>query len=176
MMRAIVVLAFYLLSASGALAAGPTPSQTAASAFVQRFYDWYAPLSRKAGPLPSWIVALDKRGAQFDPGLSRALREDAEAQERSPDDIVGLDFDPFLNGQDDPADNYAVGDATESEGVLLVSVYGVRNGKRAAQPDVVAELKPLKGSFQFTNFRYGADGDLLGTLKLLSDQRAHPAQ
>jgi len=107
--------------------------------------------------------------------LSWALRKDAEVQQRVPDDIVGLDFDPFLSGQD-PEDKYAAGEPTESGGVYLVSVYGVRNGKQAAKPDVVAELKPAKGSFQLTNFRYGADGDLLGILKLLSDQRAHAPQ
>jgi hypothetical protein len=175
MKRAIVVLALYVLSASAVLAQGPSPSQTAASDFVQRFYDWYTPLAHKSGPSPSWIVALDKHGAEFDPRLSRALRKDAAAQARVPDDIVGLDFDPFLHSQD-PQDKYAAGDPTESGGVYLVSVYGVRNEKRAAKPDVVAELKPAKGSFLFTNFRYGADGDLLGILKLLSDQRAHAPQ
>jgi len=175
MRRAIFVLALSVLSSSAVFAAGPSPSPTAASDFVQRFYDWYTPLAHKSGQSPSWIVALNTHGAEFDPRLSRALRKDAEVQQRVPDDIVGLDFDPFLSGQD-PEDKYAAGEPTESGGVYLVSVYGVRNGKQAAKPDVVAELKPAKGSFQLTNFRYGADGDLLGILKLLSDQRAHAPQ
>ena len=165
-----MMLALYVLSSSAVFAAGPSPSQSAASDFVQRFYDWYTPLAHKSGQSPSWIVALSTHGAEFDPRLSRALRKDAEAQQRVPDDIVGLDFDPFLSSQD-PKDKYAAGDPTENNGVYLVSVYGVRNGKRAAKPDVVAELKPAKGSFLFTNFRYGTDGDLVGTLKLLREQR-----
>jgi len=175
MRRVLFVLALYVLSSSAVLAAGSSPSQSAVSDFVQRFYDWYTPLALKSGDTPSWIVALDKHGAQFDARLSRALRKDAEAQSRVPDDIVGLDFDPFLSSQD-PEDKYAVGDLTEKDGVYLVSVYGVRKGKRAAKPDVVAELKAAKGSFQFTNFRYGADGDLLVILKQLSDERAHAPQ
>jgi hypothetical protein len=179
--RAALVLVFYLLSASGVLAAGPGPSPTAASQFVQRFYDWYTPLAFNTGHTPSYIVALDKRGAQFDAGLSRALREDAEAQAKMTDDIIGLDFDPFLAAQD-PDSKYAAGEVTEKDGVYLVNVYGVRKGKRSPKPDVVAELKATKGSFRFTNFLYsadgvyGADGDLLGILKQLSDERAHPSQ
>jgi hypothetical protein len=97
------------------------------------------------------------------------------------DDIIGLDFDPFLGAQD-PDDKYAAGEVAEHDGVYLVNVYGVRKGKRSAKPDVVAELKATKGSFQFTNFLYSADGvygadaDLLGILKQLSDDRAHESQ
>jgi hypothetical protein len=175
MRRATFVLAFCLLGSSAVFAAGPSPSQTAASDFVQKFYDWYVPIAHKPGNAPSSDQAVAKRGAAFDPPLLRALKIDAEAQRKSPDDIVGLDFDPFLNAQDFD-DKYVVGNVTENGGVYLVSVYGVRNGKRAAKPDVVAELKVVKGSFQFTNFRYGADGDLLGILKTLADERAHAPQ
>src|SRR6266700_2483509 len=87
--------------------------------------------------------------------LLGSFKEDAEAQRKVSDDIVGLDFDPFLNSQD-PDDKYTVGDVTESAGVFLVSVYGSRKGKREAKASAVAELKPAKDSFVFTNFRYGA--------------------
>jgi hypothetical protein len=151
------------------------PSRSPASEFVQRFYDWYTPLAHKSSKSPSWIVALNKHGADFDPGLSRALKSDAEAQRLVTDDIVGLDFDPFLNSQD-PSDKYTVGNVTETDGVFVVSVYGVRHGHRAAKPGVVAELKASNGSFLFTNFRYGADGDLVGILKLLREQRTSAPQ
>ena len=170
---ALILFALSLLSASTVWA--DEAAQKRASDFVQKFYDWYVPIAHKEGDDPSSDRAIAKRGAVFDPPLLRALMDDAEAQRKSSDDIVGLDFDPFLNAQDFD-DKYVVGGVTEKDGVYLVSVYGVRNGKRAAKPDVVAELKAAKGSFQFTNFRYGPDGDLLGILKLLSDQRAHAPQ
>ena len=75
----------------------------------------------------------------------------------------------------DLGDKYAVGNATEKDGVFLVGVYAVRKGKRAAKPDVVAELKASRGALLFTNFRYGAEGNLRGILKRLSEQRAHPS-
>jgi hypothetical protein len=170
-----VLLALSLLSSSAVFADAPSPSQVAVSKFVQRFYDWYTPVAHKSSKSPAWIVALNKYRADFDSRLSRALRRDAEAQQRVTDDIVGLDFDPFLSGQD-PEDKYTVGEVTETDGVYLVSVYGTRDGKRSAKPEVVVELKASKGALLITNFRYGADGDLLGTLKLLSDERAHSPQ
>jgi hypothetical protein len=36
----------------------------------------------------------------FSPELASKLKEDLAAQEKSPGEIVGLDFDPFLNAQD----------------------------------------------------------------------------
>jgi hypothetical protein len=169
---AFVLFALYWLGSSAAFADGPSRAQTSAAEFVQRFYDWYVPLAHQDTKSPPWILALNKRGAEFDSGLSRALREDWAAQRRVHDDIVGLDFDPILMSQD-PLDKYTVGNVSEEGGAYLVSVYGVQDGHRADKPSVVAELKPSKGAFIFTNFRYGADGDLLGTLKILREQRAH---
>src|SRR6266851_10290261 len=169
-----LVFILCLLGSSAVFAADPSPQQAAASQFVQRFYDWYTPLALKESKTPSSDQALSKRSAAFDPPLLRALKIDADAQRRTPDDIVGLDFDPFLNSQD-PDHKYMVGDVTESGGAYLVNVYGVRKGKREAKPSVVAELKPAKDSFVFTNFRYGADGDLVAILKQLADERAHPS-
>jgi hypothetical protein len=169
----VIILGFFLLSASAAWA--DEAGQKQAPNFVQKFYDWYVPIALKPGKTPSSDLALVKRGSLFDPSLLRALKADAEAARKSPGDIVGLDFDPFLNAQD-PDDKYVVGGVTETAGLYLVSVYGVRKGKREAKPSVVAELKPAKDSFVFTNFRYGADGDLVAILKQLADDRANPSQ
>jgi hypothetical protein len=175
MKRAIaVLLALCVLGPSAVLADTLSPQQAAASKFVQKFYDWYMPIVLKPSKGDSSDVAIAKRSNLFDPPLLRALKVDSEAQRKSPGDIVGLDFDPFLNAQD-PDDKYVVGDVSESGGLYLVSVYGVRKGKHAAKPDVVAEVKPAKDTFVFTNFRYGADGDLVAILKSLADERAHPA-
>jgi hypothetical protein len=174
MRRAIVILlGLLLLSASAAWA--DEAGQKRAAVFAQKFYDWYVPIALKPGKGDASDVAIAKRGALFDPPLLKALKEDSEAQAKTPDDIVGLDFDPFLNSQD-PDDKYVVGAVTESGGLYLVDVYGLRKGKREKKTSVVAELKPVKDSFVFTNFRYGTDGDLVGVLKQLADDRANPSQ
>ncbi len=170
----LILLAFFLLTASAAWA--DEAGQKRAAAFVKKFYDWYVPIALKPNlKEDSSNVAIAKRGALFDPPLLKALKEDAEAARQSPGDIVGLDFDPFLNSQD-PDDKYVVGEVSEKDGLYLVNVTGVRKGKREKEVSVVAELKPAKDSFVFTNFLYGADGDLVAVLKELADDRAHPSQ
>ncbi len=174
MKRATVVLiGLLLLSASAASA--DEAGQKRAAAFTQKFYDWYVPILLKPGKTDASDVAIAKRPALFDPPLLKALKEDAEAQAKTPDDIVGLDFDPFVNAQD-PDDKYVVGRVTEKDGLYLVEVYGLRKGKREKAVSVVAELKPAKDGFVFVNFSYGADGDLVQVLKSLADDRAHPSQ
>lgn len=171
---AVILLAFFVLG--GSPASADEAGQKQAVAFVKKFYDWYVPIALKPDlKEDSSNVAIAKRGALFDPPLLKALKEDAEAQAKTPDDIVGLDFDPFLNSQD-PDDKYVMGEVSEKDGLYLVNVIGVRKGKREKDVSVVAEVKPVKNSFVFTNFRYGADGDLVSVLKSLADDRAHPAQ
>ncbi|HXP75927.1 MAG TPA: hypothetical protein VN823_17420 [Stellaceae bacterium] len=170
----LILLALFLLGAPAASA--DEAGQKQAVAFVKKFYDWYVPIALKPDlKEDSSNVAIAKRGALFDPPLLKALKEDAEAARKSPGDIVGLDFDPFLNSQD-PDDKYVVAEVSEKDGRYLVNVYGLRKGKREKDVSVVAELKPAKDSFVFTNFRYGADGDLVAVLKQLADDRAHPSQ
>ncbi len=171
---ASILLALALLAASTAWA--DEAGQKRAAAFVKKFYDWYVPIALKPDlKEDSSNVAIAKRGALFDPPLLKALKEDAEAARKSPDDIVGLDFDPFLNAQD-PDDKYVVGAVTEKDGLYLVNVVGVRKGKREKDVSVVAEVRPEKDGFVFVNFGYGADGDLVAVLKQLADDRAHPSQ
>ncbi len=170
---ALILLALALLSAPAAWA--DEAGQKRAVDFAKKFYTWYVPIALKPLKEPSSNVAIAKRGSLFDPPLLKALKEDAEASQKSSGDIVGLDFDPFLYAQD-LSDKYVVGGATEEGGLYLVDVYGVSKGKRDAKPSVVAELKPAKDSFVFSNFRYGTDGDLVQMLKELADERAHPSQ
>lgn len=175
MKRAILILLGVLLLGSSAAYADEA-GQKRAAVFVKKFYDWYVPIALKPDlKEDSSNVAIAKRGALFDPPLLKALQDDAEAQAKTPDDIVGLDFDPFLNSQD-PDDKYVVAGVTEKDGLYLVDVYGLRKGKREKTVSVTAELRPAKDSFVFTNFRYGEDGNLVDVLKSLADDRAHPSQ
>ena len=143
--------------------------RTAESAkdFVQGFYSWYVPEALKTG----WGVALKYKGSAFSPALFRALKEDSDAQEKANGELVGLDFDPFLNAQD-PCDRYEVGTATAQSARYRVDVYGVCSGKRHKKPDVVAEVAHRDGSWVFINFVYPAiHSDLLSTLRILRDER-----
>ena len=135
--------------------------------FVQSFYDWYA----HAGS--SLEQALKDRSSSFQPTLRRALLADIKAQSKNPDDIVGLDVDPFLDAQD-PCERYEVGAAHQTGHTYQVEIYGTCDGTRHATPDVVAELAYQHGAWVFVNFHYPrATGpeDLLGELKQLRAER-----
>jgi len=141
--------------------------------FVQEFYDWYAPLARQPSSVPAFVFALRKRPVAFSPSLAKALQDDADAQAKVTDDIVGIDWDPFLNTQD-PEARYAVGEITRSGATYRVEVRAVRAGRERAKPDVVAEVAGAAGQWRFVNFHSPDGDDLLRDLaKLKKDREEH---
>lgn len=143
----------------------------AARKFVDGFYDLYLSKIVDEDDMPSPYDAVEDEGRLFSPRLRRELKEDFDAQDASPDEIVGLDFDPFLNSQD-PCDEYEVGDATRRGTAYWVPVYGICDGKKHDAPDLYAEVAPAgSGAWQFVNFHYPDGGDLLGILKSLRAER-----
>lgn len=165
--------AFYLLllvlHASSAQAADLA---AAGREFVQKFYAAYVPKALAQNTGPAWQFAVDSMSASFDGELLQALKDDLAAQAKSTgDDIVGLDFDPFLNSQD-PATRYEVGAARQAGARYLVDVYPVMSGKRAKEPSVVPELAYDNGHWLFVNFRYPGNDDLLTILRLMKANRA----
>lgn len=171
MKSAIFTICFLCFSASpGSLHATTKGGPDTVRGFVKQFYDWYVPKAVKHGPVPAWVLALDHKGAVFSPLLARVLRDDSAAQAKSVDDIVGLDFDPFLNSQD-PCPRYEVGRVSQKGQSYWVEIYSVCSGKRAAKPDVVAEVVRKNGDWQFVTFHYPGGQDLLAVLKLLQESR-----
>ncbi len=143
---------------------------------VQGFYSWYVPHIRKSEF--SFERALEIKKDSFSPELFALLKKDGEASAKSPDEIVGLDFDPFLNAQD-IADRYVVGDVMSNGKSYLVDVYAVWKEQKDTQPSVVPELICTDGKWRFINFYYSKpdkpskpdDDNLIGVLKSLQEKR-----
>jgi Protein of unknown function (DUF3828) len=138
--------------------------------FVQEFYDWYVPKALGDHANPAWDFALKYRKQAFSSELYRALKEDSDAQAKATD-LVGLDFDPFLDSQD-PSERYEVGSSTQEGDGYEVKVYAILSGKKSDSPDVIAELVRKDRQWKFVNFLYPDHGDLLSNLKGLRDDRA----
>jgi hypothetical protein len=147
--------------------------------FVQRFYDWYLArenaLTKENSQKSADEVALSEKASVFSSELVRALREDSAASKKSPGEIVGLDFDPFLNAQDVP-ERYLVGKVQRKSDHWLVEVFGLWNGKKNSSPDVIPELVLRNGRWIFVNFHYPEskipiNENLLGVLKELKKSR-----
>lgn len=179
---AVVLVCGLLLSAgtSGALQGQtqkqPDEQQSCRKA-AQKFYDWYVPkvLQNKADRAPDTILKYDR--SAFSARLFRGLAEDSAAQAKS-EDLVGLDFDPFLGGQD-TCQPYSLGKVTLTGNICLVEVRGSSCGKNA-KPDVVPELSLTNGHWVFINFYYpqlGKRENLLSTLvRLRKERRGLPAK
>ena len=143
--------------------------------FAQSFYSWYVPLTKKRLNRHAFEVAIERKATVFAPVLLRALKGDAEAQQKVSDDIVGIDFDPFVGSQD-PADHYDTREVTAKADSCQVEVRrnsGRATSAKSAKSDVLADLSRRAGRWQFDNFRYpDLNTDLLTVLETLRKQRA----
>ena len=158
----------------------PAQEQTATPAsardFVRRFYAWYVPQALANHREPSSNIAIREKRNEFSRDLYQALKNDSDAQSKAQGDIVGLDFDPFLNTQD-TCKRYDVGNATKAGNAYRAEVFSVCGGKRSPTPDVVAEVQWTDGHWEFVNFIYPDMKDhpeaanLLAVLNALQQER-----
>jgi hypothetical protein len=140
---------------------------------VDGFYKWYVPLMQRERAEPASDVALREKAALFSPKLLKALKEDSEAARHSPDEIVGIDWDPFLDTQD-PERKYVLGEIQATGDRFLVKVHGVRDGRKLKDPTVIAVVVKESGRWVFEDF-LGPDGEgLLAALQALKKGREAP--
>lgn len=169
------LLCFLVLSPHSLLAQEKTtpPATDSVRTFVQGFYDWYAPRLAKDKNGSVYPRALKEKASAFSPDLLHALKEDLAAQSKSKDEIVGLDFDPFLNSQD-PAPIFKVGKITQGRDSYHVDVHAVSNGKPEPKPSVTAIVVNQKGQWIFADFHYPEGENLLHLLRQYKNDREKP--
>lgn len=159
-----------------AIAQPQSALERSAQAFVQGFYSWYVEKVDKAN---HWLVydALENKRWPMSDTIVAALKADGEAQDKSPDEIVGIDFDPFLDAQD-TCFPYKAGKVTRAGNKYQVEVFDSNcSGPHPELPQVVAELEQHDGSWVFVNFIYPkVNDDLLSTLKGLKEEREKEAK
>lgn len=150
-------------------------------AFVQQFYDQYLRLADHGGREAPDDQIIRRHPAWFSAELRRALAGDLAAAKKSPGEIVGLDFDPFLNAQD-VAKRYTARRVSRQGGSFTVDVYASWDPKKPADIAVVPQLARRGGRWTFVNFRYPAhekgekESNLLQVLRELRAERRKPHQ
>jgi hypothetical protein len=106
MSKNLALVLFLFLITDGRHAALAADSAAGCGQFVQKFYDWYVArekaLTKANGPKDVMEVAMQEKRSCFSPELLKALQEDVAAAHKSPGELVGLDFDPILNTQEEP--------------------------------------------------------------------------
>lgn len=154
-----------LLSIPSLLLGQTTTTQKAFSPrqFVEGFYRWYLPIILNPQTGTASDVALKYKASAFSPELLRLLKADSAAQAGC-EDLIGLDFDPFLYTQDSEG-HYEVGKITQTGQSYRAEIYGVRSGVRFDKPSVIAEFTVQSGHWFFVNFIYPEGSDLLTTLR-----------
>jgi len=178
--RLLFLIAFLL--PSFAMAQGiPPDGFTESKAFVHNFYDWYLKQVSATGKrqVSGLEVALKEKKMNFSPELWQALMDDIAASKKNSDEIVGLDFDPILNGQD-MAQKYVVGNSSQKPSSYWVEVFGVNQGKKEKTPAVVPEIAMQNGTWVFLNFHYAKseipeNENLISILKVLKRDREKSA-
>jgi hypothetical protein len=174
-----LILCFFGLAALQAQTPTTSSKSEDCGHFVQQFYNWYVAtetaLMKRNGLGSALEVTLKEKESSLSPELVKGLKEDLAASEKLPGEIVGLDFDPFLNAQD-IAERYVVGNVTPKGDHYWVEVFGVWNGEKNSNPDVVPELAIENGHWIFTNFHYGktdipANENLISVLEALKKDR-----
>ena len=170
-----ILLTAVATSAQKAVPKSVVSPEQSCRAYVQKFYNWYVPASFHPGNKVISEVALGRKDFVFSPELRKALKDDLEASRGNKDEVVGLDFDPFLDSQD-PSRRYVVGKVSVTGQQCRAEVHGVEKGRKSAKPDVTSQLELRDGRWTFTNFLYprqerAEDANLLSVLRILSDQR-----
>jgi hypothetical protein len=154
----LALVAVFALLASGPAAAktrapGAGTAQTA-EAFVTAFYRGHFARRQR------WDLTFARERAKFAPDLLALLDADARKQAATPDEVVGLDFDPVINAQEE-ATRYKVS-GVERDGdasIVTVSVYFGTEHRT-----VRVRLEPFGTSWRIANFLY-EEGDLISILK-----------
>jgi hypothetical protein len=131
--------------------------------FVEGFYSWYVPHNMSGDSIAEMGKHLGLIRSELSPQLAKLLEEDSAAQAKC-QDLIGLDFDPFLYTQE-PAKHYKVGPAVQTKAGYRANIYRLESGKRADKPDVLAEFTQRDGHWYFVNFYYPGGSDLLANLK-----------
>ena len=104
--------------------------------------------------------------ARFGTALLAQLDADAKASAANSEEVVGLDFDPLTNSQEE-ADGYSVGAASVQGDRAAVPVE-IRLGSEKMKVEV--RLVRSGGTWAITNLAY-TEGDLAGLLQQLAKER-----
>lgn len=141
--------------------AAPKPASPSAAATVTALYqDHFAHEQNFDG-------TFQRRRALFAPALAELLDADARAAAANSGEIVGLDFDPLTDAQEEMT-SFQVGTAARDGADTIVPVALRLDAQRS---EVRVRLAQSDGQWRVTNLHY-AHGDLVSLLhRLAADRR-----
>jgi hypothetical protein len=159
--RLSLAAALLALAAAPACTAADAAQQPGPAAVVTRLYRYH--FAQKQ----NWDLTYRRQRPLFAPGLAALLDADLRASAANADEIVGLDFDPLTNAQDEMT-GFDVAPATRQGNDALVGVV-VRQGN--TRTNLRVRLARSGGSWRVANIHY-PEGDLVSILRQLAADRA----
>lgn len=162
-------LTFSLLALCSACDGGKGPATSSAAPALQAFYDAYVPLFERGATR----AFLNDTTSILAPALRQALIADYQASAADSTQVVGLDFDPFLNSQD-PCSVYRVGADTSHQELHLIEVRAICASDTSLA--AIAVLERAGTVWTLVDVRYPGDTtSLRAILARLAADRSRPA-
>jgi hypothetical protein len=112
--------------------------------FVQSFYKWYLQRAEGCDCTPHWSLAVKEKPSSFSSDLLLALKRDLAAEAKTQGEVAGIDFDPFLNTQEETAECHPDEIQHETGRNYLVSMSCSSTAAVAPQ-HVTAEVSYVNG-------------------------------
>jgi len=155
-----VALAGWMLAAAQGCGAARPASPDAGAVVTALYQDHFAHEQR-------WDRTYERQRALFAPALATLLEADGRAAAANPDEVVGLDFDPLTDAQEEMT-AFEVGPATRDGADTIVPVVLRLAAQRS---EVRVRLAQSGGQWRVTNLHY-PHGDLVSLLhRLAADRR-----
>ena len=177
---AIGVVILFMTMILDAKAQSIIDNKESARVFVQKFYDWYdklynTDLNNYKHKYPEGLDTYVFKNKQqyFAQLLLKVYNDYDKAEPKDADEIVGLDFDPIMNAQDNGYD-YQTGSVKQVGDKYFVDIHtgSVGQSRNSILKETVlitAEVAKENGQWKFVNFQYppvnGSESDLITILK-----------
>lgn len=155
------------------LAVAEGPSARDAEAWVEEFLVRYLGQFDEETEHPEGWNPLTLLREDLSPDLMTALQADRDASIANDEEIVGLDFDPFINAQD-VCERYVAGRAIDRDTTMDVAVYDTCDWGHPLVPDAIYVLQRRGARWVLVDIRYGGGQSLLEVLAYYAEQRKQP--
>lgn len=169
-LRSLFLLCCAFGLASEAAAQQPLPE---ARRYVEGFLRRYLGQFDESVEHPGNWNPLTALRADLSPTLMAALQADRDASAANDEEIVGLDFDPFINAQD-VCEGYEARAAVVRDTTVDVAVYNTCDWGHPLVPDVIYQLQRRGDRFVIVDLRYAGGQSLLEVLAYYAEQRKQP--
>jgi len=155
------------------LEAPMTGVQRDAMRYVEGFLERYLGQFDEAVEHPEGWNPLTALRDDLSPALMRALQVDREASAANDEEMVGLDFDPFINAQD-VCERMESRAAAQQDTSMYVAVYDGCDWGLPLVPDVIYVLQRRGNRWIIADIRYAGGQSLLEVLAYYAEQRKQP--